>query len=178
MAQGGHKMRKIILSGLAASLMLTACGSMRDSGLNPFNWFGRSRSEPVSAESGPVNPLIPQRGGGIFARRAEPEYFAPPVDTIADLAVERVAGGAIIRAKGIAATQGSWDARLVKDEEASTETVLVYTLMARKTNLRELVGPAHSREVVVAKHLTDSDLAGIRTIRVKGARNVHSTTRR
>ena len=168
-------MRRSFLTGMAASLLLTACGGSVGSGLNPFNWFGRSRSEPVDA--GPQNPLIPKRGG-LFARRPDAPYTGLPVDTIAELRVERVAGGAIIHAKGIAATQGSHNARLVEDKDDGADNVLTYTLRAERSGLRELVGPAQGREVVAAKALTDSDLAGIRTIRVKGARNARATSRR
>ena len=46
------------------------------------------------------------------------------------------------------------------------------------SGLRELVGPPQGREIVAAQSLTDNDLVGIRTIRVKGARNARSTSRR
>ena len=169
-------MRKSILYGVATALLLTGCGSMRDSGLNPFNWFGRSRSEPVA--EGTVNPLIPERSGGIFRRRAEGPYAGQPVDTISELAVERVAGGAIVRVKGIAATQGSHDVRLVEDEDDGRDDTLTYTLRALPSGLRELIGPPQSPEVVAAKALTANDLEGIRTIRVRGVRNQRATSRR
>jgi len=168
-------MRKSILSALAATLLLTACGSMRDSVLNPGNWFGRSRAEAV--DTGPVNPLIP-KSGGMFRRKADAEYSGALVDSISELVVERVADGAVIRAKGIAATQGSHNARLVKDDDASTDTTLVYSLRAQTSPHRELIGPAQGREVVIAKTLTENDLIGIRIIRVVAARNARSTRRR
>ncbi|MDQ2088451.1 hypothetical protein [Marimonas arenosa] len=167
-------MRKTILVGLTAATLLTACGSMRDSALNPFNWFGRSRSEPVEANT---NPLIPQ-GGGVFRRRPPQPYAGVPVDTIAELQVERVAGGAIVRVKGIATTQGWHEVRLVEDEDDGREDTLTYTLRALPSGLRELIGPPQSREIVAAKALTENDLVGIRTIRVKGATNARSTSRR
>lgn len=170
-------MRKTILASLAASLFLTACGSMRDSAFNPFNWFGRSRSEPAAEAN--TNPLIPtRRGGGVF-RRAGPEvYLGQPVDTIAEMHVERVAGGAVIRVKGIAASQGWYNVRLVEDKDDGSDTTLTYTLRAQPSGLRELIGPPQSREIVAAKALTDNDLEGIRTIRVKGVKNARATSRR
>ncbi len=152
-------------------MTLAACGNSR---LNPLNWFGRSRAETVTA-SGEVNPLIPTRGG-LFARRAAPPYSGAPVDTVRDLVVERVAGGAIVRATGVAATQGSWEVRLVKDEDESDASTLSYTLRAYLP-AGQRVGPETGREMVAAKFVTDNDLAGIRTIRVKGARNARVTRR-
>lgn len=38
-------MRKAVLAGLAAVMVVTGCASVRDSRLNPFNWFGRSKEE-------------------------------------------------------------------------------------------------------------------------------------
>jgi len=168
-------MRKSILSLLTAGLLLSACGSVRDSALNPFNWFGRSRSEPVA--EGPVNPLIPKRRG-VFSRSPEPEYSGALVDTIAELHVERVAGGAIIHVKGIAASQGSHDVRLVEDEDDDKPDTLTYTLKSLRSPYRELVGPPRGREIVAAQSVTDNELAGIRTIRVIGLRNARSTSRR
>ena len=59
-------MRKTLPLLLAATLVLTACAGIRDSRVNPFNWFGQSRSERIEPAAN-TNPLIP-RGGGLFAR--------------------------------------------------------------------------------------------------------------
>ncbi|MCF3594372.1 hypothetical protein LZG00_10195 [Rhodobacteraceae bacterium LMO-12] len=165
-------MRKSLLALLVATMTLSACGSIRDSAVNPFNWFGRSRAE--AAPQGTTNALIPKRSG-IFARRAPGPYAGIPVATIKDLAVDRAAGGAIIRVTGVAAQQGPYEVQLVKDEDAADGT-LSYTLKALRTPTR-LVGPETSREVVAAQFVTDGDLAGIRTIRVNGAQNARSTSR-
>lgn len=167
-------MRTPILALLLAGMTLTACGSIRDSGLNPFNWFGRSRAETLPA-TGPVNPLIPT-GGGLFSRRGPAAYTGTPVAVIKDLVIERAAGGAIIRVKAVADRQGPFEVRLIKDDDAKDGT-LSYTLKALQTPTR-LVGPETAREIVAAKFVTDGDLAGIRTIRVKGAKNARSTSRR
>ncbi|MEL6453077.1 MAG: hypothetical protein AAFQ19_17640, partial [Pseudomonadota bacterium] len=55
-------MRVLTVTLLTAALILSACAAVRDSRVNPFNWFGRGQSEPVvqtTAEE--VNPLIPNR---------------------------------------------------------------------------------------------------------------------
>lgn len=168
-------MRKSILTALAATMLLTSCGSMRDSFLNPGNWFGRSRAEAVDA--GPVNPLIPKRAGGIF-RRPEAAYAGVLVDTIAELRIERVPDGAIVQVKGIASTQGWHNARLIEDKDDGSDTTLTYTLQAERSPHRELIGPPQGREIVAAKAVTENDLRDIRVIRVKGAKNARSTRRR
>lgn len=165
-------MRKSLLTLLVATMTLTACGAVRDSAFNPFNWFGGSRAEALP--EGSTNPLIPRRGG-IFTRRAPAAYTGVPVATVQELVVDRAAGGAIIRVKGVASQQGPYEVRLVKDEDAAGGT-LSYTLKALRTPTR-IVGPPSSREVVAARFVTDNDLAGIRTIRVKGAQNARSTSR-
>ena len=148
---------------------------MRDSVINPRNWFGRSKSEAVS--SGPVNPLIPQRGG-VFSRKPEAEFVGLPVATVSQLRVERVADGAIVHVKGVTDTQGWHDIRLIKDENASKKGTLTFSLRGLRSPHRELIGPTQSREVVAATSLTQNDLVGVRTIRVVGAKNARSTRRR
>ena len=41
-------MTRTILAILAISLTVSACGRIRDSRVNPFNWFGRDRTETVA----------------------------------------------------------------------------------------------------------------------------------
>ncbi|WP_322865787.1 hypothetical protein U5922_006030 [Aquicoccus sp. G2-2] len=167
-------MRKPILVLLLASMTLAACGSMRDSRINPFNWFGRSRAEaPATAEN--TNPLIPKRSN-MFQRRAPGPYAGLTVDQVTALKIERAPGGAIVHVTGVAATQGSYDVKLVKEDSDRADT-LVYTLKALVPP-RQRVGTELSRELTAATFVTTNDLSGIRTIRVLGARNARSTSRR
>ena len=121
-------MNKTITLLLVSSMILASCG-FRDSRVNPLNWFGRSQSVPVQAgEQEPVNPLIPRRTGFFSRNRAKKAvYRGTPIEQIADLTVERVPGGAIIRATGVAARQGYYEVQLTpsnEDEEpAEDETV-------------------------------------------------------
>ena len=84
--------------------------------------------------------------------------------------------GASHRATGVADRMGPWDVRLVKVDEESADGVLTFDMR----NLRQ-PGPAGgsewARSVTAAVALSDNDLAGIRTIRVKGARNVRTVRR-
>ncbi|QTN35608.1 hypothetical protein [Cognatishimia activa] len=160
-------MKKTIGLLLIATLTLSACGRVRDSAINPFNWFGGSETVETTAEE--VNPLIPQERESLL-RRPEAEYAGTLVADLTTLKIERVAGGAIIRVKGIASTQGAFDVRMEPENEDQepVKGVLTYTLLAvQPPGFRQ--GPAQSREITAAVFRTDQELANVRTIRVVGA---------
>ncbi|MFZ5961715.1 hypothetical protein ACOXXX_02085 [Thalassococcus sp. BH17M4-6] len=160
-----------------SALVLTSCGTVRESRLNPFNWFGRSTSEPVQTTTSAAarNPLIPASGGrglrGLIGIGQEDEvYAAPPIAEVSELLIERRIGGAIIRATGVADRVGPFDVRLIPDEAASTGGTLSYTLRAKQQPGPRSTGEL-ARMVTVAVWLSDQDLAGIREIRVAGRTN-------
>lgn len=168
-----------------SALVLTSCGTVRDSRLNPFNWFGRSQSVPVntSAATGEANPLIPARRSGVTnilgirTNDSEPiPYAGRPIATVTDLVIERRPGGAILRATGVADMPGPFDVRLVPQPDASTDGSLSFTLSAEQQP-----GPRNAsvaaRSVTVAVFLTDQELAGISDIRVAGRDNIQVSRR-
>lgn len=173
-------MSKTVSLLLVATLTLSACGAIRDSRVNPFNWFGQARSAPVEQQE-QTNPLIPTRGGGFFAgARAEEEaYDGTPFDQVTDLTIERVPGGAIIRATGLAARQGSYDVRLtpVNEDEEAVDGVLAYRLERVLPATRTNVGTQPTREVIAARQVTDQTLSGVRVIRVEARRNAVESRR-
>ena len=94
----------LILSGV----VLSGCATVRDSRVNPFNWFGSSTPAPVNVDpeaTGAANPLIPQRRASIIWGR-EREYAGRPVANIDELLIERRPGGAGPR-RARAARRGS-----------------------------------------------------------------------
>lgn len=166
---------------LVTSVSLGACGIVRDSALNPSNWFGRSTSEVIEvADDKPVNSLIPRKSG-LFANRNKDvaDYNGKPFDEIIDLTIEHIPGGAIIRATGRADRQGIYSVRLVPADEAEPPVngVLTFRLEGVKPNANTAIGTTASREVTAARKLTDQDLRGVRTIRVEGVRNVQVARR-
>jgi len=171
---GKFSTSRLMISVLVSTLALSGCGNSR---LNPFKWFGSSRSGAVQA-SGPVNPLIPSKNG--FRRTRNTTYNGTPIDQITDLVIERVPGGAILRVTGLAATQGSYDVVIEPEIESElpVDGVLSYRLLARLPNLRLPQGPPTTRKVSAAHFVTDQQLEGVRTIRVIGARNAHTARRR
>ena len=165
---------------LVGSLGLGACGYVRDSALNPSNWFGRSTSVAVDTTSDkPANPLIPAQSGLFKGRRAANAlYIGTAFDEIVDLTVERVPGGAIVRATGRAARQGTYSVQLTPKNEDLTPVngVLTFRLEGiAPTNTA--VGTPPTREVTAARNLTTQDLRGVRSIRVEGLRNARVARR-
>lgn len=169
---------------LAATLILSGCGAVRDSRVNPLNWFGNSQSAPVEQqEQVETNPLIPQdESRGLFSRlRADVvAYTGQPVDQVSALVIEAVPGGAIVRASGVADYDFPYDVQLTPatDDARPVDGVLTYRLEAERPRNPRLRTSARVRTVTAAIRLTDQDLAGVNVIRVEGARNVQSTTRR
>ena len=76
-------MRRTLTAALITVTVLGACGSMRDSRLNPFNWFKKSEESLMM--------------GTVAETPSDPRSL---VADVVDLTVEPYPGGAIIRARG------------------------------------------------------------------------------
>ncbi|MGP6088335.1 hypothetical protein [Antarctobacter jejuensis] len=160
---------------LLSAFVLSSCGSVAESRLNPLNWFGRSESRPVQVAEDGTNPLIPSRRSSIFRAEQGADYLGWPLGEISDLVVERRPGGAIIRATAVADYQGAYDLKLVKVPEESTGGMLTYAF--KGVQPQRARGTVASRTHTAAVWLTDNQLLGIRTVQVRGARNVRSVRR-
>lgn len=176
-------MRLLTTTILIATLGVSACGTIRDSRVNPFNWFGSSQSEPVARqEAEQTNPLIPEdERRGLFGRsRDADEYAGTPVDQITALVIERVPGGAIVLATGVSAYDNPFGVQLTpaEDDAAPVDGVLTYRLEAERARNAGRATSTRVRTVQAAVRLSDQDLSGVRVIRVEGERNAQSTTRR
>lgn len=152
-------MRLSLTLALTAVMLLTACGSMRESRLNPLNWFGGSR-EAQADEFG-----IPAT---IEAR--------PLVDQILSMSIEQTPYGAIVRATGLSPNQGHYDAELVA-RPLDENGVLVYDFRLMPPPGPTPAGAQRTREVTVAAHLSKIKLDSIREIVVQGAQNARSSRR-
>lgn len=170
---------------LMSTLVLSGCGSWSESRVNPKNWFGNSRSQPVvvagTGESGAeeLNPLIERdRRDSIFSRKKGPErYEGTLVDQVTGLAVEPTSTGAIVRVSGLTLRQGAFDVRLVRDsKDGPVDGVMSYTLRALQP-VNTPQGPQRTREIQAGDYLTVQELEQTRAIRVQGARNVQTTRR-
>lgn len=155
-------MRKTLVVLLVASTALTACGSVRESRLNPFNWFGGSREAPA-ATLGPVSDTIDNRA---------------LVAQITALTIERTSSGAILRAEGLTPTAGWWDAELIPENFGRPHDG-VLTLRFVAAAPREPApdtGPA-SRTLVVAYALSQAQLDTTAEVVVTGADNSRTIRR-
>ncbi|MBA3910256.1 MAG: hypothetical protein C0524_10320 [Rhodobacter sp.] len=137
---------------------LVGCGGVRDSKLNPLNWF--KRSEPRETIVLPGESADPR----------------PLVEAVLSMSVEPMPGGAIVRATGLTPTQGWWSAELVPlplDENG----VLVYEFRLLPPITKTDVNTPRSREVEVAIYISDYKLDAVREIVVQGAGNARSAGR-
>lgn len=151
-------MKKPLLAALGMVMFVSACGTIRDSRLNPFNWFGGPTETVVVAED--ADPLDPR----------------PLVAQITDLKIEPIPDGALVRATGLPPTQGWWDAELVEGE-ISAEGVLTYEFRLRAPLQPTAVGTPRARQIIVAAPISHSKLAGVRAITVQGASNALTSRR-
>lgn len=163
-------MQKSLSVLLISAVVLSGCGNSR---LNPKNWFGRSQAVPVASATD-ANPLIPRKNRLL---KRDTSYQGTLVGEIRDLTIERVPGGAIARVAGLADQQGPYEVRLIPlNDGAPVGGVLSYELRALNLPYKA-VGTERSRTLTAAVFVTDQDLAGVREIRVLGARNARSSRR-
>ena len=150
-------MTRSLTVALAALLTLSACGAVRDSRLNPFNWFGRS--EPAQTV--------------LVVQQSDPRSL---IADVVSMSVEPYSAGAIVRATGRTETQGWWDAELV---EAKTDDPgkLVLEFRLLPPLIKSDVNTPRSREVTAAITLTNNRLEYISSITVQGANNARATRR-
>ena len=141
---------------VAMTLTLADCGRIRESRFNPFNWFGHSRATAQAAATTPTE-------------KSDGRQLIPQVTT---LNVEKVQGGAIIRAAGLPPTQGWWDAELVAENRGRpTDGVLTYRFLVFQPTDATRVSTPQSRELTVATFMSDIKLADVIKIIVQGESN-------
>jgi hypothetical protein len=135
-----------------AAAALAGCGAGQ-SRLNPINWFGDDRSEAVVAATS-----------------------EPVVDQVVSLDVAAMPSGAIVTATGLPPTQGFWEAEL-RRVPSPDPSILVLEFGILPPFGPAPQGPQPSREVLAGIAYSNQDLAGIRTITVRGERNQRSVSR-
>jgi len=160
-------MRLPLLAALSAIMLLGACATVRNSPVNPFNWFGRSKADPVATATatttGPNTTIQDDR---------------PMMNQIVALSVDRMPGGAIITATGLPPRQGYWSARLLPENGGvAVRGVLSYQFRAFPPTAQTPQGRDVSREITVGLFVSDQSLAGVRTIQVRAAGNQRSSRR-
>lgn len=155
--------RTAVLSLAIMPLALSGCGRLRESRLNPFNWFGRARRREsqatvTKAESADGRLLVPQ---------------------VTDLTVEQAAGGAILHATGLPPTQGWWKAELKSETRGRPDEngVVTYRFLVFPPIGQEPQSTPQSRDITVAVFVPQIRLDTISEIVVQGETNALSTRR-
>ncbi|MFC2969202.1 hypothetical protein [Acidimangrovimonas pyrenivorans] len=159
-------MRKSLVAALSAALFVSACGGGSGSSrLNPLTWFG-----PHEKKAETLTP----KGGYPTAT----EDNRALVDRVTALKVERMPGGAIVRATGLPPTQGWWDVSLVAENDGEPKDgVLTYQFRLSPPREQTRVSTKASREVTAAAFVTDLTLSKLHRIVVVGANNSLSARR-
>lgn len=148
--------RRFVVLGLG--LAVAGCAGVRQSKLNPFNWFRKSKPRETIVLPGD---------------KTDPRGL---VQTVLSMNVEPIPGGAVVRARGLAPTQGFWDAELVP-QDLDDKGVLVYEFRLMPPPGKADVSTQQSREIDVAIYISDVKLQNVREIVVQGATNARSARR-
>ena len=148
--------RRHVVLGLTVAL--AGCAGVRQSKLNPFNWFKKSQPRETI--------VLPKEG-------SDPRGL---VETVLSMQVEPIPGGAVVRARGLTPTQGWWDAELVP-QDLDDKGVLVYEFRLLPPVGKTDVNTQASREIDVAIYISDIKLESVREIVVQGATNARSARR-
>ena len=169
-------MRKFMAVLIISSVALTGCGRLRDSRVNPANWFGKRPPRPVASapgESTEVNPLIPQQTS-IFRRDKSVKYTGTPVANVISMSLEKLPTGAIIHVVGVSQLQGAYNVRLTSDSKGDpVNGVLTFKLKAIQP-LDQPQGPQQARTIHVARFVSNGDLESASVIQIIGGQNVIS----
>ena len=173
-------MRSLITLLAVSALVLSSCGTVRESRFNPANWFGKSESTPreaADASGEEANPLIPD-SNSIFRRNPDKDaYQGRPVQRVTALAVERTSSGAIIRATGVTSRQGAHDIRLTPlGDGEPTDGVLSFVLEAVQPG-DQPAGAEAQRTVTAARAVNNVTLDAVTTIRVLASANERTSRR-
>lgn len=160
-------MRPLLPLALCTVLVVTGCARVAESRFNPLNWFGAS--QPVAVDPANRRPLVTS---DMVTQVVDGRVL---IDQITALEIVRAADGAIIRATGIASTQGQFNAQLVPVARDGGRLTLAFRVEVPQGFQAQ--GSSASRQITVARALSANDLAGVRTITVQAARNARVVSR-
>jgi hypothetical protein len=155
--------RTALLTLAALPVALSGCARLRQSRLNPLNWFGGSRRRQT-------------RSAATAAETADGRQL---VREVTEMVVEQVPGGAIVRATGLPPTQGWWLAELKSDTRGRPDEkgVVTYRFLVHQPLTQSRVSTPQSRELTAAVFLSDIRLEAISEIVVLGETNSRASRR-
>lgn len=138
------------------ALTLAGCAGVRDSRINPMNWFGASRAEE-RADLGRTSNVIDNR---------------PMVGEVSAMVIERTSSGAIVRAEAVMPVAGYWDPELLAENFGRPQNG-VLTLRFVAAAPREAI-PAQNiaaRTITAVYTLNQAQLDTVAEIVVTGQNN-------
>jgi len=160
-------LRKLaIVVGLAAAL--SGCARVSESRLNPLNWFNPA---PATTNEAAIQrkPLVPtQTEVTVVDARVL-------IESLVSASLETSGSGAILRATGVAASQGYFNAELVL--VGASNGVLTYDFSVERPAGYEAVGSANSRQITVATVIDAAVLRGVKAVDVRGANGTKRLSR-
>jgi hypothetical protein len=162
------EMPRIVSTLLCLGLLLGGCAKLSQSRFNPLNWFAPSAPVVATTADGTPQPLVPASTGVVVETRVL-------IDQIIDMQIDPTGSGAILRATGLAATQGFYNAELVL--AAADNGAVTYDFRVAAPAGFEAIGTEASRRITVALELSAAELAGIRSVTVRGAQNARESRR-
>ena len=151
----------LALAGLA---LLAGCGVLGPSGPS-------RRPEPERARASEPGLIA-----GLFTRRPPELPDAVAIATLRTAAVERSAGGVILRVTGVAPTQGYFNATLAPLNEGAPDAAGLVTVrfLATPPLAPQQVGPERTRLLLAAAYASDAELRGVRGFRLVAGPNVQT----
>lgn len=153
-------MRAGLVAVAAAAMMVAGCATVRDSRVNPLNWFGSSQERAI------VEAV--EKTGRTDGRVR--------VQELTELHIERATGGVIVRAKGVPLTQGRYHAEL-SQIPGGDEGELAFEFLIKEPEAEQRASTPISREITVATFVNNYRLETARTITVRAASNARSSNR-
>ena len=147
---------------LCAALTLAGCGTIRESRINPMNWFGESR-QSERPDLGRTSSVIDNR---------------PMVPEVSTLVIERTSSGAIIRAEAVMPTAGWWDPELLTENFGRpVDGVLTLRFVAAAPREPVAAANAAARTITAVHAINQADLDTIAEIVVTGEGNARRIRR-
>ena len=155
---------------LIGAIALSGCARLSESRLNPSNWFASGGGGGATvAEGRDRGPLVP---AGVRTLEVDAR---PLIAQVSSVSLERTPDGAILRATGVAQSQGWFNAELVLIAiDGGTAT---YAFRAEAPRDFQNTGSAASRSITAAVNLDLAELAAIRRFRVEAAGNSRTVGR-
>lgn len=157
------RMRVAVVT-LAGALLVSGCS---------FNLPGQGGERASKRDVDSTSTVRDEEQGlltGLFTRTPVDLPDAVPVPA-REVTVERGMGGVILRATGVAPTQGWFNAALLPDEQPDPAGVLTVRLVAVPPLTPMTTGPERTRLLMVAAFLQELELRNIRAFRVVSAQN-------